>query len=415
MKELNFVDIGEGITEGHIQKWLFKDGDTVKADEAVVQIETDKAVVNIPAPISGTIKINVPDNSDVKVGEILAYIGQPAELEGITAGRRMASEQQGAHQQSPMAAPAQSAAVQQPGQTPRQREIMATPAIRKLARDLNVDLSKVTGTGPGGRIQESDVKSATASAQAGAQQQPSPRPASQNFGGEIERIPMSQPRKAIARSMEASWSIPKAAHMDIINANALYDIVEKEKARAERENGVKLTYLAFIIKATVAALKENPYFNSQYDREKQEIILKKYYNIGLAAEAPDGLRVAVVKNADKKSVLEIAKDLQELGAKVKSLTITTDEMKDSTFTISNIGSLGGGYLSFPAINYPEVGILAVHLIRDAPVVENGQIKVGKILPFSISFDHRIVDGAEAVKFGNAIMRYLQDPAFLGAL
>ena len=268
--------------------------------------------------------------------------------------------------------------------------------------------------GPGGRIQESDVKAAAGSSQVPVAQV-APAKAHESYGGEIERIPMSQPRKAIARNMEASWAIPKAVHMDIINANALYGIVEKEKPRVEKESGLKLGYLPFIVKATVNALKENPYFNSTYDREKQEIIVKKYYNIGLAAEAPDGLRVAVIKDADKKGILEIAKGLKELGAKVKSLTITPDEMRDSTFTISNIGSLGGGYLSVPAINYPEVAILAVHLVRDAPVVENGQVKIGKILPFSISFDHRIVDGAEAVKFGNAIMKYLQDPAFLSVL
>jgi pyruvate dehydrogenase E2 component (dihydrolipoamide acetyltransferase) len=414
MKELDFVDIGEGITEGHIQKWLFKDGDAVKADEAVVQIETDKAVVNIPAPISGTIRINIPENSDVKVGEVLAYIGQPAELAGIVPGRRQGSEHGSAQPQPSIPVRASEPNATQPVSAHPQREVLATPGIRKLARDIGVDLSILKGTGPGGRIQESDVKAAAGSAKGQIRQAQAKMP-NESYGGEIEIIPMSQPRKAIARNMEASWAIPKAVHMDIINANALYGVVERERTRAESQRGIKLGYLPFIIKATVAALKENPYFNSTYDKEKQEIILKKYYNIGLAAEAPDGLRVAVIKNADKKGVLDIAKELRELGDKVKSLTISPEEMRDSTFTISNIGSLGGGYLSFPAINYPEVAILAVHLVRDAPVVENGQIKVGKILPFSISFDHRIVDGAEAVKFGNAIMGYLQDPAFLGAL
>ena len=240
-------------------------------------------------------------------------------------------------------------------------------------------------------------------------------PQKEAYGGAVERVPMSQTRKAIAKNMEASWTIPKAVHMDIINANPLYSTVEREKARIESEKGIKLNYLAFIVKATALALKDNPYFNATYDKERQEIIVKKYYNIGLAAEAPDGLRVAVVKGADSKSIVQLAGEIKELSQKVKSLTISPDEMKDSTFTITNIGSLGGGYLSVPAINYPEVAILAVHLIRDAAVVEDGQVKVGKILPFSLTLDHRVVDGADAVKFTNEIKGLLEDPKFLSVI
>jgi pyruvate dehydrogenase E2 component (dihydrolipoamide acetyltransferase) len=202
--------------------------------------------------------------------------------------------------------------------------------------------------------------------------------------------------------------------MDLINANHIYDIVHSHKEAAAKM-GIKLTFLPFIIKAVVEALKENPGFNSSYDHDSQEIIYKKYYNIGIAAEAPDGLKVAVIKDADKKSIMQIAKEIQELSQKVKDKSISLEEMRDSTFTITNIGSLGGGFLSVPMINYPEVAILGIHLIREMPVVEKGEIKVGKVLPFSLTFDHRVVDGAEAVLFGNAIIEYLEDPEFLQML
>ena len=179
--------------------------------------------------------------------------------------------------------------------------------------------------------------------------------------------------------------------------------------------GVKLTFLPFIIKATVEALKENPMANSSYDRERQEVIVKKYYNIGLAAEAPDGLKVVVVKQADKKSIIQIAKEIQELHEKIKNMSISLDEMRDTTFTITNVGSLGGGYFSVPIINHPDVGILGVGKMRDEPVVKDGQIKIAKMLPFSLVFDHRVVDGAEAVKFGLALTRYIGDPDLLDIL
>jgi pyruvate dehydrogenase E2 component (dihydrolipoamide acetyltransferase) len=178
---------------------------------------------------------------------------------------------------------------------------------------------------------------------------------------------------------------------------------------------VNPSYFPFIIKAAAEALKENPHFNASYDRDKQEILVKNYYNIGLAAEAPDGLKVVVVKDAGRKSILELAKEIFELHKKVVDQTITLDEMRDSTFTITNIGSLGGGFLAVPMINYPNVAILGVTMIRDWPVVENGVVKAGKVLPFVVTFDHRVVDGAEAVKMGNAFKKYIEDPEFLEML
>jgi pyruvate dehydrogenase E2 component (dihydrolipoamide acetyltransferase) len=407
MKEIKFVDVGEGITEGKIQKWLVKDGDQVKEDQSVVQVETDKAIVNVPAPISGIIKINIQEGSTLHLGDSLASIGTQDELK-IQKQEPPKQPEQKVSQQKPKAEPK---AVQQlpPAQ------IIATPSVRKLAHELNVDLSKIAGTGPNGRILENDVRSATQKAQQpSAVQQKYSEVLEESHKEEIERVPMSMTRKAIAKNMEESWKIPRATHMDLINATELWNIISKEKEKMKGKD-VHLTLLPFIIKALVEALKENPHFNASYDRENQEIIIKKYYNIGLAAEADDGLRVVVIKGADKKSIAEIAKEIQDLSKKIKDKTIKIDEMKDTTITITNIGSLGGGFLAVPMINPPDVAIVGILAVRDWQFFADGNPKVGKVLPFTITFDHRVVDGAEAVKLGNAFKGYIEDPDFLEML
>jgi pyruvate dehydrogenase E2 component (dihydrolipoamide acetyltransferase) len=356
----------------------------------------------MPSPIDGILKIVAKEDSIVKVGDTIAQVGTKEELSSAP---------------TPASPP-------KPGPTPQAQQehktvpvehegILATPFVRKLAHDLNVDISTITGTGPNGRILENDVRGHVSPTLPQKKVVPKfSETLEAQHQDDIERVPLTQTRKAIARNMEATLSIPTAVHMDLIDATALYNIVTGEKARVQTDAGVKLTFLPFIIKATVAALKENPNFNASYDHETMEIILKKYYNIGIAAEAPDGLKVAVIKFADKKSILSIARDLQNLGEKVRNQTISLDEMRDNTFTITNIGSLGGGYLAVPIINHPDVAILAVSLIRDEPVVRDGLIKIAKIMPFSLVFDHRVVDGADAVKFGNSFKKYIEDPEFL---
>jgi pyruvate dehydrogenase E2 component (dihydrolipoamide acetyltransferase) len=418
MKELKFVDVGEGITEGHVQKWLVNDGDQVKEDQSILQVETDKAVVNVPSPIDGFVKIVAKENSTVHVGDTIAQIGTKEELASSTttqpapAAAKLAEQPK---QQAQAAQPQQKPAAQQ--SAPASKEIITTPYVRKIAKDLNVALSKVVGTGPNGRILENDVRNFTAKAP-----EPAAKPVpkfsevlEEKNQDKIERIPMSQTRKAIARNMEASWTIPRATSMDLINATRLFNMVTKEKPILAKDLNVHLTFLPFIIKATIAAIKENPNFNASYDHERLEIIRKNYYNIGLAAEAPDGLKVVVIKDADKKTIVQLAKEIAELAEKAKDKTITLEEMQDSTFTITNIGSLGGGFLAVPMINYPNVAILGIMKLRDWPIVEDGMVKVGKVLPFSLVFDHRVVDGAEAVKFGNSLIKYLEDPDLLEML
>lgn len=407
MKEIRFVDVGEGITEGHLQKWLVKDQDTVKEDQTLFQIETDKAVVNIPSPINGKVKIVAGEDSIVHLGDLIAIVGTDDEIKSAKVSTQSVAVKK--EDAKPAAAKTTVPISQKP------KEIVATPAVRKLAHDLNIDIKTITGTGPQGRIVENDIRGAAH--ETSIQTRPVPKYSEaleEEHGNKVERIPMSYTRKAIAKNMEASWTIPRAVHMDILDATELFAIVQKEKPKVEKQFGTKLTFLPYIIKAVIAALKEpgNERFNASYDHEKFEILVKKYYNIGLAAETEDGLKVIVVKDADKKSILQLAKEIKDLSERLRNNTILIDEMKDSTFTITNIGSLGGGYLSVPMINYPEVAILGIHMIKDAAVVKDGKIVIGKQLPFSLSFDHRVVDGAEAVHFGNSLIKYLEDPDFL---
>lgn len=410
MKDIRFVDVGEGITEGKIQKWLAKDGDQVKEDQSVAQVETDKAVVNVPSPIAGTIKINMKEGSTLHIGDTLAWIGAPDELKGAAAASAPAAPPQ----PKPAApqAKGQPAAQNAPAQS---KETIATPSVRKLAEELHVDLSTVTGTGPHGRILENDVRAITSqTTQKSAPQQKYSEALEESHSNEVERIPMSMTRKAIARNMEESWKTPRATHMDLINATELWNLVGKEKEKMKKEQ-VHLTFLPFIIKALVKALQENPHFNASYDRDKQEIIVKKYYNIGISAEADDGLKVLVVKGADKMSIAQMAKKIAELADKARNKTITIDEMRDTSITVTSIGSLGGGFLAVPMINPPDVAIIGVLEIRDWNFVQDGKSVVGKVMPFTVTFDHRVVDGAEAVKLGNAFKGYMENPEFLEML
>ena len=329
MKELKFVDVGEGITEGQVREFLVNDMQEVREDQPIVKVETDKAIVDVPSPISGIIKIKAPPGSKVNVGDIIAYIGTKDEIAAIgTAGKQPSARTSisgNREETTPMAAvPQQSSS--EPDKE-KSHEILATPSVRKLARELGIDLSGVSGTGPNGRIVENDVKSAATS----RQQKPAPLPKfsevlEEQHSDEIERISMSMTRKTIAKNMELSWTIPRATHGEMIDATKLFEIVERIKPEMQSK-GIKLTFLPFIVKAVAEALKENPRFNSSYDKEKGEIIIKKYFNIGLAAEGPDGLKVVVVKGADRKPIIGIAREIQELGQKVKDQKISIDDMR----------------------------------------------------------------------------------------
>jgi len=298
------------------------------------------------------------------------------------------------------AAPVRAAA---PGPT---GEILATPKVRALAKELGIDIGAVPGTGPAGRITEDDVQAAKMKP---AEKKPAIKiKAKYDIFGSLERIPLRGVRRATAKKMRES--LDKAAHVthcDEADAGALVALREKMKAEAEAA-GVKLTYLPFIVKALIEALKLHPTLNATLDDEEEEIVVKKYYNIGIAVDVPDGLIVPVVKMADEKSVLDIAAEIQALAKAARERTLDLADLKGGTFSITNVGVIGGDFAT-PIINYPEAAILATMKIADRARVENGAVVVKKTLPLCLSFDHRIIDGAEAARFTRDLIRFLESP------
>lgn len=395
--EFKFPDVGEGITEGEIVKWHVKEGDSVKEGDTIAEVETDKAVVEIPAPTSGDIlKLMAKEGETIKVGQVMTVIGVKGEAAVPVVEKEKAPEVEkpAAPPGIPEAAP---------------RRVLATPATRKLAKDLGVDIETLQGSGPEGRITDTDVEAAAEK----ITEKPAEKPAVKvslkyDFYGHLERIPLKGMRKTIAKHMaEAKKHAAHAAGMDDAEVDHLWEIREKEKTRA-KGTGVNLTFLPFIIKAVVKGLKEHPFLNATLDEENEEIILKKYYNISIAVDTEDGLMVPVIKHCDEKSILEIAKEIETLATAARSRKIDLADLKGGTFTITNFGSISGTY-GVPIINYPEVAILGLGKIEDRAVVREGNIVVRKILPLSLTFDHRVVDGAEGARFLTKVKEYLENP------
>ncbi len=402
MVDIKFPDVGEGVTEGTLVKWLVKVGDEIKTDQAVAEIETDKAIVEIPSPKAGKIaKLFGKEGDVIKVGSVIASLALPGEEVKI-------SEAPAA---KPEAKPEIKPEVKPP---PMPERVLATPSTRRLARELGVDISKVTGTGPGGRITDEDVKKFKEAPMPMPEVKPEAVPvpeAAPEIKALEERIAVKGIRKTIAdRMVKSLFTAPHVVSMDEADVTELVELREKEKKAAE-EKGIKLTYLAFIVKAVTVALRQHPNLNASLDSEKNEIVLKHYYNIGIAVDTPDGLMVPVIKNADQKSIMELAQETERLAMEARNRKIKLPDLKGNTFTITNIGSIGGIF-STPIINPPDVAILGVHRIRDMPVVVGGEIKIRKILPLVISFDHRVLDGAQAARFMNTLIEHLKDPDLL---
>ena len=413
--EFKLPDLGEGITEGEVRKWLVKEGDVVKRDQSLAELETDKAVVEMPSPAAGKVlKIHHPEGGVVKVGEVLVTIGsegEPASAPEAMAApapevRKPSVSVVGELPEAPETAPAPPTPQPQPvAQTGG--EVLALPAVRQIATQLGIDLSKVKGTGPEGRITEEDVKS--------HKEAPRERPRivpKFDIYGYVERRPVRGVRRAVAKKMIESQT--KAAHvtaMDEVDVTELVAMRERKKAILLETKKVRLTYMPFIIKAIVEALKENPVLNSTYNEEADEIVIKKYYNIGFAVATDDGLIVPVIKGADQKSIVELAQEVEKLAELASSRKVDLGDLKGGTFTITNYGVFGGTY-GTPIINYPEAAILGTGRIADVPKVVDGEVKIRKVLHLSLSFDHRIMDGADAGRFMNSLKRYLEDPTLL---
>jgi pyruvate dehydrogenase E2 component (dihydrolipoamide acetyltransferase) len=391
-------DIGEGVVEGEIVSWKVKVGDKVKLDQPLVEVMTDKATVELPSPRAGTIRqINFKDGDICPVGKVLVVIDED--------GAPAVAKSSGNGHEPPKKQPSTSTStstIQVVDVSAARDKVLATPATRKLARELGVEIGSVPATGPHGRVTTEDVKR--------FQQAPVVKhaPVTIANGGDEERVPLRGMRKKIAESM--ARSVHTAAHftyVEEIDMTELVAVRERAKARAT-ERGVRLNYLPFIVKAVVSGLKKWPQLNASLDEATQEIVRKKYYHIGIAAQGPHGLAVSVVRDADKRSIFDLSKEIDRLGEAVRAGTATRDELVGSTFTISSLGKLGG-VLATPIINFPEVAILGVHKIEERPAVRNGQIVARHLMNLSISIDHRLADGWDGAMFLQDVKTLLEDP------
>jgi pyruvate dehydrogenase E2 component (dihydrolipoamide acetyltransferase) len=424
MPTFNLPDLGEGLTEAEIVAVLVHEGDVIREDAPLLEVETDKAQVEIPSPMGGRVeKIHVEPGQTVKVGApLVTFADGAAEPAAATSpGRSTAAAPTRAPAAPPPAVGAPAARAKGPA--------AATPATRRLARELSVDLNAVRGTGPGGRVLDEDVRAAASGprgaaapatmaarpatpagparplAAVGADTPPLPR---FEQWGPVERAPLSHLRRTIAERMTLSATlIPHVTHFDRADITDL-DAIITRNLEAARAKGVTLTLTSFLLKAAALALLRHPTFNASLDPGAGEMVLKRYYNLGVAVATERGLIVPVLREIDRKPVLEIARELAALAQRVRDGKATLDDLRGGTFTITNIGALGGT-AAIPIINYPEVAILAVARARQEAVVRQGQIVPRLMLPLTLTFDHRIADGADGARFASEIVQLLEAP------
>jgi pyruvate dehydrogenase E2 component (dihydrolipoamide acetyltransferase) len=436
MYEFKLPDVGEGIHEAEIVKWLVKVGDTVTLNQPILEIQTDKAIVEIPAPTGGKVtEIRAAEGSLAHVGDILIII-EPTNGQTNNRSRSPAAL-------SKTRVRAQSEATLQAKATglatgPGQR-VLAAPYVRKLARELGVDLAKVPGSGPAGRVLPDDLQRFVEGRTAEPEPTPPPAkpkpiaappepppglekisvqpvqmpalPATPRRGEEIsQEEPLQGLRRRIAERMELAWKVPQVTSFDEVDAARLVALRHHLKAEVEKR-GLRLTYLPFIIKAVVQALKEFPYINASLDMEQQKIYRHHYYHIGIATAVPDGLLVPVIRHADQISLLQLAGELARLADLAQQRKLGVEELSGSTFTITNFGSFGS-YQGTPIVNPPEAAILGIGRIEERAVAINGQVEVRPTLPLALSFDHRLIDGAVAGQFLRRLKTLLADPNLL---
>ncbi|MFW6304433.1 MAG: dihydrolipoamide acetyltransferase family protein [Candidatus Saliniplasma sp.] len=378
-------DLGEGITEGTVIELTVKEGDEVEEDQDIGKVETDKALVDISSPFSGTIlKIPVSEGDEVKVGEVIIVVGEE--------GEEIPEEEMKKEKPEKIEKPAK------PRPKDRGEEIKATPRIRKLAEEKGIDLSEIEGTGSGGKITEEDLEDVE-------EEKPPRIRLKHDFYGDIEHVEYKGIRRTIGKKMtESMFTAPHASSMDEADVTELWKLREELK----KESGSGLSFLPMVTKAVIEALKENPLLNAELLEEHEDIIVKKYFNIGIAVATDNGLMVPVVKRAEMKSVFELYDEIVDLVEKAKERTIDLADLKGSSFTITNYGSLGGTY-GVPIINPPNVAVLGTGKIRELPRIVDGEIVPRKVMHLSVSFDHRVVDGADAAEFMNTLIEYLENP------
>lgn len=431
--EYRFPELGEGLHEGEIIKMHIKPGDKVTDDDIIMEVQNDKAVVEVPCPVNGTVQeVFAKDGQVCRVGEVVAII----DAEGDIPEQEAPAEEQSAQEADAAkgsadttSSPAQNAPAdaKQGGNggaaapAAPNREVLATPSVRKFAREQGVDIAQVQGSGNNGKVTREDVEAfkngggqATAAPAQEAASEAKAAPAASaavDTRAEEERVPFKGIRKAISNAMvKSAYTAPHVTIMDEVDVTELVAFRTRMKPIAEKK-GTKVTYLPFIVKALVAASRQFPALNAMIDEEANEIVYKKYYNIGIATDTDNGLIVPVIKDADRKSIWMIADSIRDLAARGREGKLSPNEMKGSTISITNIGSAGGMFFT-PIINFPEVAILGTGRISEKAVVKNGEIVAAPVMALSLSFDHRIIDGATAQNFMNYIKQLLANPELL---
>lgn len=409
MFSFRLPDIGEGVAEGEIVKWNVAPGSKVEQDQDMVEVMTDKVTVKIPSPVAGTVKdILVPEGKVAKVGDILVTIDD---------GKGQDSTNLEVHEETQVSGKSPEDAPKEPRTIVSQTKVLATPAVRKLAKDLGVDIEKVKPTGPGGRVLADDVRNAAKSGNVVQEAPPQIRK-------DEEKVPEEKPHP------EAEKTLVPHEHDEILEMKGLRRIIFEKMTKSKaiiphftvmeivdlgkvielrddlRSQGFTVGYTPFFVKAASKVLREFPKFNAHYDEARKAYILRKQCNIGVAVDTPAGLTVAVVKDADLKSLNSIAEEINRLAEKARKNELKLSEVQDSTFTVSNVGSIGG-VLSNPIINYPEVAILGVHRLLD-----DGIFSEKKSMFVSLSCDHRLIDGADAARFIRKIKEMLEKPSIL---
>ncbi len=423
-------ELGEGVTEGELVKWLVKPGDQIKPDQSIAEVMTDKATVEVPSPIAGTVK-----ELKFKVGDIVKVESIMITLDGAsgsapapshaapaqqTATAAMAMKPTTTLSSSPVSASNGGLSTYTESIYPpvADSRVLATPATRRYAREMNVDINQVPGTGLAGRVTRDDILKAKSSSGTSQVGKPTtslpqiPKPGFQSNNQHLEeRVSMRGIRKKIAENMQMSKAIiPHFTLMDEADVTELVALRSSLKDAAEKAK-TKITYLPFVMKALIATAREFPTFNASIDDAQSEIVYKKYFNVGFAADTPNGLVVPVIKNADQKSILEISKEIVDLSTRARDGKLKPDEMKGATITVTNIGSIGGTYAT-PIINHPEVAILGMYKIQEKPVIKNGQLAAIQVMNYTVTCDHRLIDGAVAANFLKAFIQRLENPGRL---
>ncbi|MFC1822392.1 dihydrolipoamide acetyltransferase family protein [Thermodesulfobacteriota bacterium] len=415
-------DLGEGIHEGEVLAIIVSEGDEVKEGDPILEVETDKAAVEIPSPFTGTVKeILVKPGDTVRVGDVLMTFSNGEEAEPVEAEKPM--------EKPPEKPSAPVEEVVPPAAVPHKAgPVPASPATRRLARELSVDLHKVTPTGPGGLVTAEDIRGfaekgelvtdvapATPGRPSAAGPSMAPPSVLPDFSkwGEVEKIPLRSIRKATARQMALAWSqIPHVNSQDLVDITKLEAFRRNHKEEIETKGG-KLTLTVFALKAVATALKTYPNFNATLDLESEEIIIKHYYHIGVAVNTEDGLIVPVIRDVDRKSIVELAIELNDLVLKTRERKVTLEEMQGGTFTITNVGPMGGGFFA-PIINHPQVAIMGMGSAKMQPVVlekeeMEPEIVPRLMMPLILCIDHRVLDGADAIRFIKLVSEALEDP------